>query len=275
MGGMSLHCHLVFLEDAFSISTVAVRPGRMELVELFPYETCCQSQSSALQRRLLRVHALCQTYAAPSSPAPACCSRAQPSSKGFWTLRVWQDAGMTSISNFSSCSALSFAEKAEGVTFLSYLSVTTFHHGGAKAGPRCASAVPAAGSRGIEACSRQAAPCPELVCCKAWAGTGHAHRAAACSAASTPGKVPCSQCCQRVRSPPCSVPLGDALIPGQELAALQQHRNTFSEEGSISLLAEYILGSARSSKAGRPGAHEQHSLVLPASLHSLDTGASI
>lgn len=114
-------------------------------------------------------------------------------------------------------------------------------------------------AEGIEAHSRQAAPCPALVFCKTLAGAGHAHRAAACPAASTPGKVPCTQCCQRVRSPLCSAPLGDALIPGQELAALQQHRNTFSEEGSISLLAEYILGSgevvkrcARSTRAAQP-----------------------
>lgn len=43
---------------------------------------------------------------------------------------------------------LSSAEKAERVTFLSYLNIITFPHGGAKAGPRCAPAVPAAGSRG-------------------------------------------------------------------------------------------------------------------------------
>lgn len=107
MGGMSLHCHLVFLEDAFSISTLTVRSGRMESGELFPYETCCQSQSSALQRRLLNA-CLVPDHAAPSSPAQPLLAvlRAQPSSKGFWTLWVWQDAGMTSIPSFPSCSVL-------------------------------------------------------------------------------------------------------------------------------------------------------------------------
>lgn len=92
MGGMSLHYHLVFLEDAFSISTLTVRSGRMESGELFPYETCCQSQSSALQRRLLNA-CLVPDHAAPSSPAQPLLAvlRAQPSSKGFWTLWVWQD----------------------------------------------------------------------------------------------------------------------------------------------------------------------------------------